>query len=143
MSDLKNQLRELLAAMDADPQSAPQSPPPQSPQASQPDMARLATSVEGLLGEIRNRGPQPIAHQIAPRPSGPPISDKGPATSTPIPNWRIELRNNPLSMSKAAREEMDNELGATAARQKRVEVATRLHGNMRVTFRPTNGDGEA
>lgn len=64
----------------------------------------------------------------------PPISDKGsPSPGQFTPNWKLELGQNPIGMSAAARTAMDAELGVDKARRMRLEASREQTERIKVT----------
>lgn len=74
------------------------------------------------------------APAATPAPPTPPISDKGPPSPGQYtPNWKLELGQNPIGMSPAARTAMDAELGVEKARKMRLEASRQQAERIRVT----------
>lgn len=99
---------------------SPPSPPPPA-QAAQPDIAAIVSqAVTAAMQAMAVNTPRP-----PPAPSGPPISDKGSPTGPGMAEWKRELSDNKgLSMSPAARSQMEADLGgAEPARRMRLKFA--------------------
>lgn len=68
-------------------------------------------------------------------PNTPPISDKGSPAPSGVVGWRLELAQNPIGMSAAARQQMNAELGEDKARKQRLEASKGQADRTRVNWK--------
>lgn len=101
------------------------------------DIAAWTSSYLADLGLVRTTDPSTPSAVTAPTvaPNGAPASDKGSPAPSGAVGWRHEFAQNPIGMSKAAREQMDAELGAEKARKQRLDASRGQAERMRVDWK--------
>jgi hypothetical protein len=91
---------------------------------------------EKRLGLKRPAQPStPAAPEVTLVPNTAPISDRGSPAPAGAVGWKFEM-NNPVGMSKAARDQMDAELGREKAVKMRLEASREQASRLRVTVKP-------